>query len=142
MGAFLGAFKAIVGGDPLDGVSKIIDAIHPSPEQKAQAAVLLEQAKQHSAEIEAARDKSLEDYEATVQNDPAWKKAHAYFVYIVDFALALNLLIFPLWNHFTKQPIAYIPLPGDVIHLFELTFVGFAGVIHGPDIVTALKGDK
>jgi|SRR6185437_8083632 len=142
MAAFVDAIKTFLTGDPLQGISKIIEDIHPTPEQRAQAQVLLEQVKLQSDQLATARDQALEQYEATVQNDPTWKKAHGFFVYIVDAALLFNLLLLPLWNRITHQAVAYIPLPDDVMHLFEITFVGFAGVIHGPDIISALKGKQ
>lgn len=139
MGAFLTAFKSVLGGDPLDGISKIIDAVHPSPEQKAQAQALIIQAQDHADEITAARDAAMEQYQAGVQNDPAWKKAHAYFIYVVDLALFFNLIVIPLWNQFLHAHIDYLPLPNNVMWLFGATFTAFTGFVHGGDLISALK---
>lgn len=142
MGAFVTGIKAIIGGDPIDGISKIIQDFKLPPEAKIQEQEQLAQlALQHDT-ITAARDEALAQANAAAANDPTWKKAHAYFVYVVDIALALNIVIIPLWNHFAHLPITYVPLPADVMHLFEITFVSFAGVIHGPDIISAIGGKK
>jgi hypothetical protein len=59
MGGFLGAFKGLIGGDPVKAVGDLIDQFHLSPEQKAQLQQATQQLELQREQMTDARDEAL-----------------------------------------------------------------------------------
>lgn len=140
MGGLISGIKTLMTGDPLDGISKIIQDFKLPPDAKAQLQVQLDQLSIQKQQLSDARDQALLSAEATAQNDPAWKKAHAWFIYIMDFAIGMNLIIFPLVAMLKHGTPTLLPIPSDYLWLFGATFGLFTGAIHGSSLITAMKG--
>ncbi len=54
MGAFAGIFKSLLGGDPVKGITSLIEEFHMSPEQKAQLQAAAQELEVKREEIQAA----------------------------------------------------------------------------------------
>lgn len=141
MGMLIDGIKTLVGGDPLEGVSKIIQDFKLPPDAKAQLQVQLDQLSIQKQQLADARDQALLSAEATAQNDPAWKKAHAWFIYVMDFAIGMNLIIFPVIAMLRHGSPTLLPIPKDYLWLFGATFGLFTGAVHGSDLITAMRGN-
>jgi hypothetical protein len=147
MGGFGAVFKTIVGGDPIGGISKLIEEFHLSPEQKTQIQAAAAQLEERREEIEAARDQALDDIAGqniraeTESQDKYTARARPTFLYIIEGILFWNFILLPSMQLATGKPPAPIVLPSDLLWLFGACVLGYTGA-RSLDKFMALPGES
>lgn len=148
MGTLITAFKTLLGGDPLDGIKGIINSVKLDPTVKAQLEQQLELAKINEDEITQARDEALDQLKANIitaetqSKDPYVSRAHATFLYIMEIAIGINLIIFPLISLIIHNKLILLDIPTPYLELFGTAYLGYVGGYHATDIVNAWKGNQ
>lgn len=133
MGGFLGAFKEIVSGDPLKGISSLIEEFHLSPEQKAQLQAAADQLQLQREQIQAARDQALADVQGqniraeTTSADPYVRRARPTFLYAMIAAIFYSLVIVPTASAFGGHGFVALSIPDAYLQLFGVGFLGYTG---------------
>jgi hypothetical protein len=147
MGGFGTVFKTILGGDPVDGISRLIDQFHLSPEQKAQIQQAAAELKERQEEIEAARDQALDDIAGqniraeTESKDKFTSRARPTFLYIIEGILFWNFILLPSMQFVAGKPPAPMALPSDLLWLFGACVLGYTGA-RSLDKFMALPGES
>ena len=134
-------------GPAFDGLAKVIDQFHMSPEEKAQAQQAITEAAQK------AKD-SAQDYEVQLntiagQNiradaesgDKFTQRARPWFMYIVELILAFNYIGVPAYQMVTGKVLTPVALPGDLLTLFGVCVTGYV-FARSAEKVTSLPGDS
>jgi holin (3TMs family) len=133
MAGFLDIFKGLMGGDPIQSLSGLIDQFHLSPDESAkikQAAAELELKRE---EIEAARDQALaaiqgENIRAeTTSSDAYVRRARPTFLYMMIAAIGVDLVVFPLLGFAAGQGLKIVEIPAGYLELFGVAFLGYTG---------------
>jgi hypothetical protein len=133
---FIDIFKAILGGNPLDGITKIIEEFHAKPlseEEKKEFELKMAELASQQAAIQAARDQALvevqgQNIRAETQSEDAYvRRARPTFMYIIESVLAFNYILLPIMQFFEGKTPAPIILPSDLLMLFGACVLGYAG---------------
>lgn len=133
MGAFVAAFKELVGGDPLKGITSIIDQFHASPEQKAQMQAAIQQLDLKKDEIQAARDQALAAVQGqniraeTTSEDAYVRRARPTFLYAMILAIFFALVIAPVVSALQGHGFIVVQIPDAYLQLFGVGFLGYTG---------------
>lgn len=119
----------LFGSNMLDGVSKLIDAVHLDPtkaaELKAHFADLTAQAEQADRDLDAKlNDIAGQNIRAESSSDDSFvRRARPYFLYVITTCIALNLIL-PMFNHLLGGTIQPLDL-GAYTSLFRDAFLGY-----------------
>ena len=162
MGGFAGIFKGLLGGDPVRGISSIIEEFHLSPEQKAQLQQAAQELELRREEIEAARDQALSELQVkaitteTGSQDKYVSRARPTFLYAMIAAIVFSVVVVPLIGMAAAavvivrgnmpmaaalQAVRPLDLPPGLLELFGVAFVGYVGA-RSFEKFTALPGDS
>jgi hypothetical protein len=147
MGGFAAGFKALLGGNPIDGISKIIEEFHLSPEQKAQMQAAVQAQEIDLEKAKLARDAALQEVAGqnirseTGSADKYTSRARPTFMYIVEGILFWNFILLPSAQFITGKPPAPIVLPTDLLWLFGSCVMGYVGA-RSLDKFMGLPGDS
>jgi hypothetical protein len=133
MNPFTGIFSTLLGGNPVEGISKLIEEFHLSPEQKAQIQQAAQNLVVQQAQIEAARDEALAALQSknitaeTQSPDHFVSRARPTFLYVMIAAIGYSLILAPLINVFLHKGLVPMEIPGDYLSLFGVGFLGYTG---------------
>lgn len=147
MGGLGTVFKTILGGDPVEGVTKLINQFKESPEQKIDEEKFLAGLQAQRDQIEAARDQALSDIAGqniraeTTSADKYTSRARPTFLYIIEAVLGFNYILLPVMQFAMGRAVAPILLPSDLLWLFGACVLGYAGA-RSLDKFMALPGES
>jgi hypothetical protein len=133
MNGLVTAFKALLGGDPLAGVAKIIEEFHLPPEQQAQIKLALAAQQVDLEKAQLARDAALAELQSknitaeTQSTDAYVRRARPTFLYVMIAAIAFSLIVCPVVNAFLHQGLVPMEIPGAYLELFGIGFLGYTG---------------
>ncbi len=133
MGGFAGIFKGLLGGDPVKGITSIIEEFHLSPEQKAQLQQAAQELEVKREEIEAARDQAITELQVkaitaeTGSQDKYVSRARPTFLYVMISAIGYSLIVAPVVNAFLHKGLVPMEIPGAYLELFGVSFLGYVG---------------
>jgi len=131
--AFAEIFRAVLGGDPVKGITSIIEEFHLSPEQKAQLQQATQEMEARREEIEAARDQAMSELQVkaitteTGSQDKFVSRARPTFLYVMIAAVGYSLLVAPIVNAFLHKGLVPMEIPGAYLELFGVSFLGYVG---------------
>lgn len=133
MGAFATIFKELVGGDPVAGITSLIDQFHLSPEQKAALQQQAAQLELQREQIQAARDQALADVQGqniraeTTSSDAYVRRARPTFLYCMILAIFYSLVIVPTASALGGHGFTALNIPDSYLQLFGIGFLGYTG---------------
>jgi Holin of 3TMs, for gene-transfer release len=133
MGAFTQIFKGLVGGDPIQSISGLVDQFHLSPEQKAQVQQAAQELEAQRDQIEAARDGALAEIQsrnitAETQSEDAYvRRARPTFLYVMILGMAFSTIVFPILNLVAHKELQVVEIPSAYLELFGVAFLGYTG---------------
>jgi len=133
MVGFAEIFKGVVGGDPIQSITDMIDQFHLSAEQKAQLQQAVKQLELQRAEIEAARDQAVAEIQGQnlgveARGEDAYvRRARPTFLYVMIGAIGCSIVLFPLLNLATHRGLTLVPIPDAYLELFGVAFLGYTG---------------
>jgi hypothetical protein len=133
VGGFGAVFKTILGGDPVEGVTKLINQFKESPEQKIDEEKFLAELQAQRDQIAAARDQALDDIAGqniraeTTSADKYTARARPTFLYIIEAVLGFNYILLPAMQFSMGRGVAPILLPSDLLWLFGACVLGYTG---------------
>lgn len=145
---FLDAFKTILSGNPLEGIKGIINSFKLDPTVKAQLTQQLDLASIQESELTQARNLAVQQLQAGIiekevgSTDKYVSRAHATFLYIMEFAIGINLVVFPIISIILHNHIQLLDIPTPYLELFGTAYLGYVGGYHATDIVNAWKGNN
>lgn len=132
----MGLLDQILGGGVANLFKTVMDTIRLSPEQKQAAQMALLQHQEDLAKMDADLEAKLADIQGqnirseTTSNDPYVRRAHATFLYIMEIAIGVNLIVFPLVNLVITKKLSLLAIPSDYLQLFGAAFLGYTGFLH------------
>ncbi len=130
---FTDIFKGLLGGDPIKGITSIIEEFHLSPEDKAKLQQAAQELEVKRQEIEAARDRALTEIQSknitaeTQSGDPFVRRARPTFLYVMIAAIGYSLIVAPVVNAFLHKGLVPMEIPGAYLELFGVSFLGYVG---------------
>jgi hypothetical protein len=133
VGGFISAFKQIITGDPLKGISSLIEEFHLSPEQKAQLQQAADQLALQREQIAAARDQAIADIQGqniraeTTSPDAYVRRARPTFLYAMILAMVFALVIAPTVSAVAGHGYQVVQIPDAYLQLFGVGFLGYTG---------------
>ncbi len=133
MGAFAGIFKTLLGGDPVKGITSLIEEFHLSPEDKIKLQQAAQQLDVKREEIQAARDQAITELQIkaitaeTQSPDKYVSRARPTFLYVMIGAIGYSLLVAPVVNAFMHKGLVPMEIPGAYLELFGVAFLGYVG---------------
>jgi holin (3TMs family) len=133
MGGLVTAFKTLLGGDPLEGIGKIIEEFHMPPEQQAQLKVALAAQQIDLEKAQLARDAALAELQSqnitaeTSSTDAFVRRARPTFLYVMIGAIAFSLVVCPIANAFLHKGLVPMEIPSAYLELFGVGFLGYTG---------------
>lgn len=133
MGAFVAAFKELVGGDPLKGITSLIDQFHLSPEQKLQLQQAADQLQLQRDQIEAARDQAITAIQGqniraeTTSSDAYVRRARPTFLYLMYLCILFSLIVAPAISAAQGRGFQIMQIPDAYLQLFGVAFLGYVG---------------
>ncbi len=130
---FADFFKGVLGGDPIKSISDLIADFKLPPEQKLQFQQAAEALQERREEIEAARDQAVADIQGqdiraeTSSSDAFVRRARPAFLWMMIFAMGVDLIVFPLLNLATHRGLTILEIPPAYLELFGTAFLGYVG---------------
>lgn len=134
-------------GPAFDGIAKLIDQFHMSPEEK-------QQMQQAIADAAEKAKESAQNYEVQLntiagQNiradaasgDKFTQRARPTFMYIVEAILAFNFIGIPGYQLLTGKMLNPVVLPADLLTLFGVCVTGYV-MSRSAEKISSLPGDS
>ncbi len=133
MGGFSAIFRELVGGDPVKGISDLIDQFHLSPEQKAALEQQAQQLELQREQIAAARDQAVTAIQGqniraeTTSSDAYVRRARPTFLYLMYLCMLFSLIVAPAISEAQGHGFQIMQIPDAYLQLFGVAFLGYVG---------------
>jgi hypothetical protein len=117
----------LLGGNIIDGVSKIISLFKISPEAAAEKQIELQKIQAEMTEAaQKAAQAQIDDATANIQAEAkAGSKARPMFMYIIELVIFQNYVILPAYHLWNGTAIDPFPLPTNLLVLFGVCLTGY-----------------
>jgi holin (3TMs family) len=133
MGGLFTAFKTLLGGDPVEGIGKIIEEFPMPAEQRAQLRSALAAQRMDLEKVHLARDAALAELRwknitaETASTEAFVRRARPTFLYVMIGAIAFSLVICPIANAVLHKGLVPMEIPAPYLELFGVGFLGYTG---------------